>query len=156
MQIVTTNHVRHAVVSALPSDQRLAIDQLFYREYFRPLHDSCRELLKTRLHLVEGSALPQSFYDYLRHSLQERVQQDLWSVHQIDTSDVHGIYFPDEFPACRRPANTRASPTRVQRAAQRPSLAGNMDDRSPSTLYSQAETLWQKGVGIECLRDALA
>jgi hypothetical protein len=99
MQIVATNHVRYGVLSNLPTDKRGAIDQLFYREYFRPLHDATRELLRTRLHLVEGNRLPESFYQYLRHSIQERVQQDLWSEHQIDTSAVKGVPFPNEFPA---------------------------------------------------------
>lgn len=97
MQIVTTNHVRSQVVRNTAPEQRAAIDQLFYREYFRPLHDAVRELLKTKLHLVEGSDLPESFYTYLRHSLQERVQQDLWHEHQIDTSAVQGIRYPDAF-----------------------------------------------------------
>ena len=97
MQIVTTNHVRFGVVKSVPAEKRGEIDQMFYREHFRPLHDSARELLKAKLHLVESSALPRSFYDYLRHSIQERVQQDLWQQHQIDTNSVEGVRFPDSF-----------------------------------------------------------
>jgi len=97
MQIVTINHVRFEVVRETALDQRGAIDAMFYREYFMPLHDGVRELPKTKLHLVEGRALPESVYAYMRHSLQERVQRDLWLDHQIDTSAVQGLGFPDSF-----------------------------------------------------------
>ena len=101
MQIVVVNHVRDSLTGNLNSHSDNAmkdqIDELFYVDYFRPLHDEVRQLLKSRLHLVEGSQLPESFYEYLRHSMQERVQYDLWRNHRLDTISIPGVEYPDQF-----------------------------------------------------------
>ena len=54
------------------------------------------QILKTWLYLAEGAAMPQAFYKYLKHSLQERAQSALWRGHQIDTSFVPGGPYPNE------------------------------------------------------------
>jgi hypothetical protein len=77
IQIVVTNHVLHGLVQSARTGSaaldRHKVDDIFYREYFQPLHDEICNLLKSRLDLVEGSHRPISFYDYLRASIQERV-----------------------------------------------------------------------------------
>jgi hypothetical protein len=97
-QIVVTNHVLFGLIRSSP-DNRSKLEEAFYFEYFLPLHLEARNLLKSKLHLVEGERLPQTFYDYLRASMQEEVQRRLWKEHQIDTSNVAGEPYPDSFTA---------------------------------------------------------
>ena len=40
--------------------------------------------------------MPDSFYKYLRHSIQEQVQGTLWRKHGVDTSHVTGLPYPNE------------------------------------------------------------
>lgn len=68
----------------------------FQDVYFTPLHKEFNNILKTKLYLIEGSELPDSFYKYLRHSIQENVQFNLWNNYNIDTSGVKGIPYPND------------------------------------------------------------
>jgi hypothetical protein len=95
-QIVVTNHVLFGLIRSSPGN-RSKLEEVFYFEYFRPLHLEARNLLKSRLHLVEGEHLPSTFYHYLKASMQEEVQRRLWKEHQVDTSNVKGEPYPDSF-----------------------------------------------------------
>jgi len=101
MQIVVTNHVKYGLIENLKRTGAMndigKIEELFAREYFLPLHNEVREILKSRLHLVEGNRLPDAFYEYLRSATQERVQQTLWWQYSISTDMVKGRPYPDEF-----------------------------------------------------------
>jgi len=103
-QIVVCNHVQHEILytkdskgnsikSAADADK---VRQLFQDTYFIPLHDEMIRILKTRLYLIEGAEMPESFYKYLRHSIQEQVQGTLWRKHGVDTSHVRGLPYPNE------------------------------------------------------------
>lgn len=95
-QIVVTNHVLYEFLRSSP-EEVVRVEEVFYFEYFRPLHQKARELLKSKLHLVEGSGLPETFYAYLKASMQEEIQRGLWKEHKIDTSKVKGQLYPDSF-----------------------------------------------------------
>lgn len=95
-QIVVTNHVLHGILKSSP-EEAARVEEIFYFEYFRPLHKEARELLKSKLHLVDGNGLPATFYAYLKASMQEEVQRGLWKEHKIDTSKVKGQAYPDSF-----------------------------------------------------------
>ena len=41
--------------------------------------------------------MPESFYEYLRHALQERDQRRLWEQLNVDTSFVPGTPWPERF-----------------------------------------------------------
>jgi hypothetical protein len=97
-QIVVTNHVLFGLIRSSP-ENRPKLEEVFYFEYFLPLHLEARNLLKSKLHLVEGERLPPTFYDYLKASMQEEVQRRLWKEHQVDTSKVEGEPYPDSFTA---------------------------------------------------------
>ena len=101
-QLMVTNDVQERVLSRqhkmnLPPEDAARLRRLLHADYFRPLHEQIVSILRSRLYLVEGVALPETFYQYLRHSNQERVQVDLWQKEHIDTSHV-GIPWPSDFP----------------------------------------------------------
>ena len=102
-QIMVTNDVQESVLTrhrrtALSPDEKARVRRLLHNEYFRPLHDQIAVILRSKLYLVEGVALPDSFYAYLKHTNQERVQADLWQKEGLDTSHVSGQPSPDAFP----------------------------------------------------------
>lgn len=103
-QIVVCNHVQHEILyskdsrgnsikSASDADK---VRQFFQDSYFIPLHEEMLRILKTKLFLIEGAEMPESFYKYLRHSIQEQVQGTLWRKHGVDTSHVRGLPYPNE------------------------------------------------------------
>ena len=55
------------------------------------------EVLRTKLYLVEGREVPDSFYHYLQHAGQERDQRALWKRFRIDTSFLRGEPWPEGF-----------------------------------------------------------
>src|SRR5262249_31578330 len=77
-------------------DQR-RIKAFFWQHYFAPLHQEISALLRTKLYLLEGGRLPDSFTKYLEHATQEACQHRLWSELGIDTSGVPGRKWPDSF-----------------------------------------------------------
>jgi hypothetical protein len=55
----------------LHEDQRKQIEQFFDSEYFKNTHREIRELLKTKIYLMEDSNLPNSYLNYLAHAIEE-------------------------------------------------------------------------------------
>jgi phosphoglycolate phosphatase-like HAD superfamily hydrolase len=79
-----------------PDDQQ-RIQQFFWQRYFMPLHKEIGDLLRTRLYLLEGNRLPDSFSKYLEHSTQEASQHLLWDELRVNTSRVVGTPWPERF-----------------------------------------------------------
>jgi hypothetical protein len=79
-------------------DKSNIIKEYYRVNYFAPIHDKIYEILKTRLYLVEGAAIPKTFDEnlriYLRHTIQEKDQRALWRDHGIDTSFLKGVDWP--------------------------------------------------------------
>jgi hypothetical protein len=69
----------------------------FWQHYFSPLHQEIGGILRTKLYLLEGGRLPESFTEYLEHATQEACQHRLWSELSIDTSGVRGRRWPKAF-----------------------------------------------------------
>src|SRR5258706_8302785 len=76
-QLYVCNHTKSELVPQLKGDQVRAIEDYYQNTYFIPLHTEIRDIIKTKLYLVEGAEMPASFYDYLKHALQERDQRNL-------------------------------------------------------------------------------
>jgi hypothetical protein len=74
-----------------------AVRVLIWKKYFAPLHMEIAGLLRTKLYLLEGSSLPESFSEYLEHARQEECQHLLWDDLQIDTSRVPERPWPNSF-----------------------------------------------------------
>lgn len=98
-QVFNNNHLQYRILSSdrLDRDQQGRVKEYFANICFKPIHEEIRQILKSKLYLVEGAEMPLCFYDYLQHSLQEIIQHDLWSLQQIDTSFVAGLPFPQPF-----------------------------------------------------------
>jgi hypothetical protein len=104
-QVFLANHVQQAILEGanasgnqrLSGDQKKAVLDYFQREHFGRLHEEINSILKHKLHLVRGTDMPQSFYDYLLHALQERDQRQLWEQAKVDTSFIKGVPWPQCF-----------------------------------------------------------
>jgi hypothetical protein len=98
-QIFNVWHVRENVLGqgGYSGEVEQRIRQFFWQRYFSPLHQEIGELLRTRLYLLEGNRLPDSFSKYLEHSTQEASKHLLWDELKIDTSRVGGKHWPDQF-----------------------------------------------------------
>src|SRR5262249_31680045 len=73
------------------------VREFFFQNYFTPLHQEIAILLRTKLYLLEGGQLPDSFAAYLEHSTQEACQHRLASELDVDTSGVSDRPWPDDF-----------------------------------------------------------
>ncbi len=80
----------------LPIELQTKGRDFLYHDYFKPLHDEMRLILKTKLFLAEGADIPESFYNYLRHSTQERIQKAMGEL-GINTSYIKGQPWPEKF-----------------------------------------------------------
>jgi hypothetical protein len=91
------NEVQAAILKVVKGDAAEQVRDYFQETYFGPLHDDIREILRTKLYLVNGQEVPDSFYRYLQHAGQERDQRLLWKRFHIDTSFLKGEPWPDDF-----------------------------------------------------------
>jgi len=98
-QIFSSNSLQHLIVTqcALNSEEREKVRNYFFEMHFLPLHTRIREILETKLYLVDGTEMPLSIYEYLTHSQQEDIQRQLWTIHRVSTIAVPGKPFPPKF-----------------------------------------------------------
>jgi hypothetical protein len=98
-QILYVAHdIQRDLLSGVTPDKAEIVREYYQTNYFAPIHDKIRDVLQTRLYLVEGAALPETFEEnvrhYLRHITQERDQRALWRDHGVDTSFLAGAGWP--------------------------------------------------------------
>lgn len=100
-QIFNVWQVRENILQSdrgtLSDEQRSRIRELFWQSYFKPLHQEVHTLLRTKLYLLDGARIPDSFLEYLEHSTQEEAQRRLWEEARIDTSFAEGRSWPQRF-----------------------------------------------------------
>jgi hypothetical protein len=100
-QIFLVNETQSEITEArngrLTEEQKEKVSAWFLERHFSKLHAEVNEILKTKLYLVEGSEMPKSFYEYLRHSYQERDQHGIYTDLRIDTRFLPGRPWPQEF-----------------------------------------------------------
>lgn len=97
--------VREAVLSPdgdrkncpLSEPDRNRVKEYFQEQYFFPIHGRIRELLRTKLFLIEGAEVPTSFNDYLRHATQEKAQSEIWQKLNIGTNYLAGKGYSQKF-----------------------------------------------------------
>jgi hypothetical protein len=81
-----------------PSDpRRNQIFTFFQTTYFFPLHGKLREILASKLYLVDAGSVPESFRQYLEHSTQQVVQHRLHADLGVSTDHIPGVPWPDAF-----------------------------------------------------------
>jgi hypothetical protein len=96
-QVFAANDVQSGILQRISATDSERVRDYFRATYFFPMHDEIRQILRTKLYLVEGSEIPESFYLYLKHAAQERDQTMLWKQYGLDTSFLKGEPWPDDF-----------------------------------------------------------
>jgi hypothetical protein len=95
-QLYVCNEIKDDLLKNLDPQRKHAVEEYYQATYFRPLHEDIRQIIKTKLYLTDGADMPNSFYKYLRHSIQERDQRELSRNRGVDTS-AKGVAWPQEF-----------------------------------------------------------
>jgi hypothetical protein len=96
-QVFVANHVQGEILKGINPEESDKVSNYFHATYFDPMHEEIRQILRTKLYLVDGSGMPASFYLYLKHAAQERDQRTLWKQHGINTNFLDGEPWPDNF-----------------------------------------------------------
>jgi len=96
-QLYVCNETKDKVTKRLNSEEVGKVEEYYQKKYFVPLHDEIRQIMKTKLYLVDGAEMPESFYAYLRHATQERDQRDLATLHNVQTGFLRGLPWPSDF-----------------------------------------------------------
>ena len=98
-QIFNANELQNKIrkQGQLTPEQLRQVERYFAHAIFIPLHQQINDILKTKMYLVDGVEVPKSFYDYMLHSRQERIQIELSENVGIDTSFVEGKRWPPQF-----------------------------------------------------------
>ena len=91
---VRENILRNSGYSA---EDQARVRELVWRQYFKPLHAEIAALLRTKLYLLEGDALPDSFRAYLEHSAQEECKHLISNELLLATEAVPPKKWPDNF-----------------------------------------------------------
>jgi hypothetical protein len=86
----------------LSNDEEQRVRQYFFETHFFPLHSRITEILESKLYLVDGTEMPLSVYEYLKHAQQEDVQRQLWVNHGISTIAVQVCLFLMSFSRLSR------------------------------------------------------
>lgn len=79
-----------------PIDELFRIRHFFHVNYFTELHNEFNRIIRSKLHLIEGVRLPESYYLYSTHTVQEHAQLTMWDEMKLDTSYLKGEPYPDE------------------------------------------------------------
>ena len=58
-----------------------------------------QQIITNKLHLLEDTKMPDSFQNFLTHTIQGDLQGRLWTDEHIDNRVVEGIGFPQAFSA---------------------------------------------------------
>jgi hypothetical protein len=96
-QIWATWDVKQRFKGVLAPDAYAQIEQYLGERYFGAYHERIRALMRDNMHLIEGAMMPDSFYNYIEHSMMEHIQIGLWTERQVDTSAVAGISWDNAF-----------------------------------------------------------
>jgi hypothetical protein len=71
-------------------EERHKLESLFYARFFLPIHEQINEILKTKVHLLEGATVPVSFTEYFEHYA---TQKAYWNL-KGDGLEVSNIKVP--------------------------------------------------------------
>ena len=97
-QVLNAWDVRENLAKGISTEDSNKARMFIWREYFSPLHSEIRDLLKTKLYLVNEGAIPESFKIYLEHATQELFRNRLNEELGVDVNHVKHINWPSDFP----------------------------------------------------------
>jgi hypothetical protein len=95
-QLDTIDQVKEDLVTQEPEHYDM-IAKIFYDEFFYPRHLEIVDILKHKIHLLEGYNIPQSVREYFKHFASENIYWRLTNQQNIKTS-VKAKDFPEDFP----------------------------------------------------------
>ena len=98
-QLATAAEIEERIRKENPLDdsQQQSREKFMLYNFYLPLHRQIRSILQSRLYLVNGLTVPESFENYLRHSVQYEVQSRLWFECQIKSDKTEGTPYPVDF-----------------------------------------------------------
>jgi hypothetical protein len=104
-QMFVLYDVHHSITDAprpegkpyLSEDEAGKVTHFYLQARYAPLHAEVMQIIKAKLYLIDGPDMPQSFYDYLKHAIQERDQWELYNQLGVDTSFLRGVPWPEHF-----------------------------------------------------------
>ena len=80
------------------SDRHGEVWRYFVEDYFVPVNGKIRELIRSKMHLLEAGVLPKSFGEFLVHEVQLEALHRLWKEHGVDSSGIiSGPGWPADF-----------------------------------------------------------
>jgi hypothetical protein len=94
-QLDATYEVKERMIKQEPDNAKM-ISKIAYKEYFFPLHKEIGEILKHKIHLLEGNIISESVRLYFDHFTSENIYWRLTEEEKI-TSSVKVTDFPDRF-----------------------------------------------------------
>ena len=95
-QLDSTVDVYEAVTEGKSEEERHTLSGLFYARFFLPIHEQINEILKTKVHLLEGPTTPKSFTFYFKHYATEKAYWNLTGDGK-DVSNMRIPPYPSEF-----------------------------------------------------------
>ncbi len=89
--------IREIIFNKVDNKCRGKIDEFVWKEYFLPLHDEIRDLIKVKFYLVDDQKVASSIKEYLEHSTQELFQKRIEKELNISTAHIEGKRWPKDF-----------------------------------------------------------
>ncbi len=69
----------------------------FIETYFHPINGKIRELIESKMHLLDEGVLPSSFRAFFGHEVQLEVLHRLWTDKGVDSTSIKGEGWPKAF-----------------------------------------------------------
>jgi hypothetical protein len=79
------------------SDNDSEIWNFFTETYFLPINKQIRELIRTKVYLLENGTMPSSFIEFFQHEVNLESRHLMWKEMEIDTANLHGVLWPSRF-----------------------------------------------------------
>lgn len=98
-QIFRTWEVQRRLLKSkkLDEQKKNLVKQFFLEKQFWPLHLKMQEIIRSRYHLAENLGFDDKLKEYLQHSIQATSQRSLFNDLKIETDDIEGIPWPQQF-----------------------------------------------------------
>jgi hypothetical protein len=135
-----SNEIEKANVKDRPN-----IDRIMWEEIYSPVHDEILTILKTKIHLIEGFDIKESFTAYLHHYASQKIYWQLVA-ENIIIPDIKIIGYPEEFYWDIRTGLSTVS-KRYETSLQElrdPFLRFSLDRAAPLKAWSALQSWWHQ------------